>query len=229
MTVIGDLVGISDFEIAGGGFDADDVVALFPAMYRKDRASAERNDSDAGVGEAGREAGDVLGLVLHDGGRPDGIASAASPTRTVTVRQGFVDDRRAAHPFCDHAVNFVQGCAVVDGPPKDTLDRAFQIGIIAKGLNGLADSESGGNRRPIGLSRVSVTSHPPVSPRAMGPNMTGRGQTWKAGIVLTAHALRAQRRSFSSPAMVRPRGGLGAVCAVSDGGRGEGLPPAVNA
>ena len=71
---------------------------------------------------------------------------------------------------------------------KDTLDRAFQIGIIAKGLNGLADSESGGNRRPIGLSRVSVTSHPPVSPRAMGPNMTGRGQTWKAGIVLTAHA-----------------------------------------
>jgi hypothetical protein len=48
VTVLGDLVGVGDFEVAGGGLDADHVVTLFPAMQRQDRASAEWNDSDAG-------------------------------------------------------------------------------------------------------------------------------------------------------------------------------------
>jgi hypothetical protein len=34
-----------------------------------------------------------------------------------------MNDARA-HPFCDHAVNFVRGCAVVDGTARQVEDDA---------------------------------------------------------------------------------------------------------
>jgi hypothetical protein len=52
--VLGDLGRVGDFEVACCGHDADDVVALFPAVQRKDRASAERDDSDPGMSERQR-------------------------------------------------------------------------------------------------------------------------------------------------------------------------------
>jgi hypothetical protein len=78
-------------------------------------------------------------------------------------------------------------------------------------------SESGGNRRPIGLSRISVTSHPPVSVLVSfaaarqnsssvatpliatcdGPRtfVTSGGETRKAGHCAGSHALRPSARS----------------------------------
>jgi hypothetical protein len=105
--------GSAIFEVAGGGLDADHLVASLPAVERQDRASAARDDSDERMGEACGERARCWIWRCMTAGDPTALRSAASPTRTVTVRPGSVQDRGAAHPLGDHAVNLVWCCAVV--------------------------------------------------------------------------------------------------------------------
>ena len=82
------------------------------------------------MGEVAGEPCDVFDLVLHDRGRPGGVAEGGFADQDRDVAARFVEDQGAAHPCGDHAVDLVGAGPVVDGASGQVQDRAGVLGRL---------------------------------------------------------------------------------------------------